>query len=361
MKKKIIGINAQSFTKNTTGIGIYVLSLLEYLMKEFTEYNFILYSNKNIFLPEKIRTKVILREERNSIFRKFPGTVWLKFFSWRLMRSDKLDFFISSNGFFPSFLSKNVKRVAIVHDINYILFPKTMGKLHLLSHKLFFLRDVISADFIIANSVGTSKKINQHTNKNINAIINPIIDKIFRRIDEDEINKCLNELKINYPYFLSVGTLEPRKNLEFTIALFLEFKKKHPDSPIKLILVGMLGWKNKKLRQLIDNNAESVIQIGYIERKYLPYLYNGATLFLFPSIYEGFGIPIRESLACGTPVLTTNIEELKESGGNYGVIYLDNFLIDKNIENLINGQIKITPQTFEQSEEALNKFINYFK
>ena len=84
----------------------------------------------------------------------------------------------------------------------------------------------------------------------------------------------------------------------------------------KLALVGGEGWKDEKLRQLVSGaEASDLVPLGFIERKHLPPLYTGTDLFVFPSIYEGFGIPVLEARACGAPVLTSNLPETREAGG----------------------------------------------
>ena len=84
----------------------------------------------------------------------------------------------------------------------------------------------------------------------------------------------------------------------------------------KLVLIGGKGWKYKNLESLIEpNNREHVVSLGYVPNEDLPSLYTGAKIFIFPSVYEGFGMPVLEARACGTRVVTTDIPELREAGG----------------------------------------------
>ena len=112
-----------------------------------------------------------------------------------------MDYYISTSGFFP-ILSKKVKKIAIIHDFNYKLVPETMGRMHFLSHLLFFKKDVKSADFIICNSQGTANKLKNFFNKDTNEIINPPVSDIFYKRSIDEINHICKNTKLETECFI---------------------------------------------------------------------------------------------------------------------------------------------------------------
>ena len=238
--------------------------------------------------------------------------VWSKFFSHLQINKDKPDIYLSGDTFVPLFLK--VKRIiSIVHDVSHIVAPETMSDLHLLMSRVFFEADLTKADAIITNSNGTAEKVEKYFNRKTDVIFYPIIDDGFIKLDTKAVKKELEKLKINYSYILSVATQEPRKNLDKTINAFIYLKKKGELKNCKLLLIGSKGWKSAKIDLLISSYSNDIISLGYINDSMLPFLYNGTELFVFPSKYEGFGMPPREAMLCGAKVLVTDIPELREA------------------------------------------------
>ena len=124
-------------------------------------------------------------------------------------------------------------------------------------------------------------------------------------------------LKIDNPYFLYVGTIEPRKNLITLLKAFSKFKKSL-NSDIKLIIVGQPGWKTGAFYNHLEQNQykRDIILTGFVDEEALPQLYSHATAFIYPSEYEGFGLPILEAMACGAPVIAARNSSLTEVGGD---------------------------------------------
>jgi len=308
-----IGFDAFPLQVNPSGIGKYVLNLLNEIIKNIPEAEYYAYSNQKIELPETFNFKIFKREIVGKFSSKIPGKVWLKFFSYSYIKKDKLDFYISTTGFFPK-LPKGVKKIVVVHDLNAKLVPETMGKLHYLTHYLFFGKDVQSADFVICNSKGTANRLFEFYGKDTDEIINPPVSPIYYLRSSKEILIIKRKYNISDDYILFVGNLEPRKNLIFVLKNFVKLVKEKQIINTSLVIVGLKGWKNDDVQKLLDQYSKYVNVLGYVHENDLPGLYSGAKLFVFPSIYEGFGIPVRESLLCGTPVITSDIPELREAG-----------------------------------------------
>lgn len=310
-----IGFEAFPIQERPSGVGKYVLSLIEKIAKEFPDAEFFAYSNRRIGLPDYLEKRVDKREFYSGLEGKLPGMLWLKFFLKNYANEDKLDFYISATGFFPQ-LSSNIKRIAVVHDLNYKIVPETMSKMYYLSHLIYFKKDVRSSDFLITNTHGTAEKVYHFFKKSVDEIINPPISSQYFKKSNEEVSYVLEKygLFLNKPYLLFVGNLEPRKNLVFTLNNFVELIKSGNISNTKLVIVGLRGWRDKKIQTLLKNYSEYVDILGYVDEIDLPCLYSGAKLFVFPSLYEGFGMPVREALLCGTRVLTSNLPELREAG-----------------------------------------------
>ncbi|AZA75216.1 glycosyltransferase family 4 protein [Chryseobacterium indoltheticum] len=321
-----IGFDAFPLQKNPSGIGKYVMNIIEEIIKNIPDSNYFAYSNREVILSDYCNPKVKKREFYNGLYGKMPGKVWLKAFAGKHIKNDNLDFFISTTGFFP-ILPSNVKRIVMLHDFNAKLVPKTMGKMHYLTHLIYFEKDVLSADFVISNSLGTADKLFHYFKKKTDEIINPPVSAIYHQKPQNKIDEVLNRYKIKRDYILFVGNLEPRKNLTFVLNNFIELLEQKKISNVELVIVGLKGWNDTKIQVLLNKYSDNVRALGYVSELDLPVLYSGAKVFVFPSLYEGFGIPVREALLSGTPVITSDIPELREAGSialhSDMVVYVD--------------------------------------
>jgi len=146
-------------------------------------------------------------------------------------------------------------------------------------------------------------------------------DERFGRSDGAAVRDVLHRHGLNRPYVLAVGTLEPRKNLPRLIEAFgcltADVRKAH-----ELVLVGATGWETDETLAAIGGHRHLVRQLGHVPEPDLPALYRGAALFAYPSLYEGFGLPVLEAMAAGAPVLTSNVSSLREVAGET-VLYCD--------------------------------------
>ncbi len=140
-------------------------------------------------------------------------------------------------------------------------------------------------------------------------VIYPGVSDSFYPVSQKEVIRVKNKYKIEKAYLLSVGTREPRKNVAKIIEAF-KFLKGQFD--IELIIAGKLGWGVER-----NPNSERIKLVGFIPEADLPALYTGASCFVYPSLYEGFGFPVLEALACGTDVVTSKGGSLAEVGGEF--------------------------------------------
>jgi len=171
------------------------------------------------------------------------------------------------------------------------------------------------------------------------SVVNPAIDhNIFFPRDKTNSEKVKNKYGIKTNYILSVCTIEPRKNLTGTLDAY----KKLPDeikNKYSLVLVGGKGWLDEELNEKIEalSSKYSVIKTGYVPDEELPSLYSGASVFVFPSFYEGFGMPPLEAMACGVPVITSNNSSLPEVVGDAGIMIeaKDTVKLAKQIEKVL--------------------------
>ena len=313
-EKMRIGIDGRPFLGARTGIGRYVYELCRCLDDLLPEATFFVYSNCAVELPvSSHRWKLV--QDAHPLAKYMKTVIWLKLRCGTLCDADNLDVFWGNSTFLPS-LPKKTRTVITVYDLVHQIAPESMPFLRRWAYKLFFGDAVKRADCITTISQGTSDRLFQQFGRRANAIISPAIDSQFKPKTMAEIKTCLDQYAIPTPYILSVATREPRKNLDLLIKAFLDLKRSGQIAHHKLVLVGGMGWKDKRLTSLIGNTlGNDVIALGYMPDEVLPAIYSGADLFVFPSKYEGFGMPVLEARGCGTTVVTSDIPELREAGG----------------------------------------------
>lgn len=217
------------------------------------------------------------------------------------------------------------KKVVTVHDMVYKAFPETVRGRTRLMLETGLKKSMKRADIIVTDSEFSRNEIikyfPEHSGK-IRVVPCGVDCRRFRPCENPEtIEKVKKSLEIEGNYFLYVGTIEPRKNLVRMIKAYKVFTK-HVKNPPKLVLAGAKGWLCDDIYALvrklgIDNQ---VIFTKYVPSENMHILIGGAIAFVFPSLYEGFGMPPLEAMACGVPVLTSNEASLPEVVGDCAVI-----------------------------------------
>jgi len=240
---------------------------------------------------------------------------------------------------FPNFILPPVrhgKTVVTIHDMSFLRLPQFADERNRKYLSARIDDTVRRADAIITDSAFSADEIKALL-KVDPAKVFPIhlgIEKSFKPQDKAAIRPVLSRLGLGRPYLLTVGTLEPRKMFPFLIEVFE--KLTHFDGD--LVIAGMPGWKYEPILQQIRNSprAGSIRWLNFVEDADLPALYAGAELFFFTSLYEGFGFPPLEAMACGTPVLATAHGSLKEVLGS-GAMLMETFDSDlwSNKANII--------------------------
>jgi glycosyltransferase involved in cell wall biosynthesis len=225
----------------------------------------------------------------------------------------------------PFLKRKKLKTVITVHDLAFKYFPTYFPKKDL--KKLNFLADfaIHRADKIIAVSHSTKKDILKFyprvDEKKIQVIYHGFDGDLFsKKADKDLSNQILSKFKIpcsdrqNSKFILYVGAIQPRKNIETLVRAFEKISEKYPD--LNLVIAGEKAWLwEDTLRKIEKSSArEKIILVGKVPFEKLPILYQNAAVFVFPSIYEGFGIPLLEAFASGVPVICASNSSLLEIG-----------------------------------------------
>ncbi len=321
--------------KQKKGIAVYTYNLIDALLKINKQDQFILFGIatfetfeylKN--LPFKNYPNVELK-----IFRmpaKFFRTVFLL---WQKTNWPPIENFVGPVNIFHSFNwflppQRKGKVAATVFDMTPLLSPKWHQEKTVQLEKIRFSRMKEYADLVTTISENSKKDFLRFAPLKRVEVIYPAVSENFKmQKNKSKIEKVLRKYKLMPGYFLSVGTLEPRKNMAGLIKAYLASNLKN-----KLVLVGGKGWKNELVDNLLKKHQDKLQVLGYIADEDLPILYSQAWCLIYPSFYEGFGIPILEAQACGCPVVASNTSSLPEAGGK-GAILVDPY----SVEDIVRG------------------------
>lgn len=346
-----VGIAANCVIFEQAGIGKYAQNLLKNLFEIDKRNQYFLYFTFIRHRQARERKiQQIFGEHKNVQIKIFPlPAAWLDFLTTTSLPlngliNDSLDLFFAPyvSGIPKVFGENPPKMVFTCHDLVFLRFPEHRGpklsNYYLKRHQIA----IRNSQKIIVPSAATKKDLIKFLNVPPKKIIQipEAADKRFRPIkDKKQIKPIIGRyFDPKIKYILSVGTLEPRKNLAKLVEAFSLL----PHNILReysLVLVGAPGWNNEQLTKTITNfNLKNrVILPGFVKDEDLPYIYNGASVFVFPALYEGFGLPPLEAMACGRPVIVSNTSSLLEVVSRAGVL--------------------INPQNEEQIAAAIKKII----
>lgn len=308
-----IAVDARPLNFPHTGIGKYTVELLTRLVDSEYEWH-LLYTPKYQYSFLQ-RDNVVIHKLSN---KSYLDALIVSFHAHTLIRKLDIELFWSPRHHLPFFLPKKTKKILSIHDIVWKRCPETMTKFGLLQERLMMPRSIKSATEIIAVSKSTTKdlcdefQIEPHRCK----LILPGVNTSFHQQEP-----VLDVLESDIPYFLFVGTNEPRKNLSRLFQaynLLADETKKRSN----IVIVGNDGWNSKSVKDLIEffNLSEYVTFLSNIDEHELIKLYDKSLFLALPSLYEGFGIPILEALTRGKPVLTSansSMPEVASISGHY--------------------------------------------
>jgi glycosyltransferase involved in cell wall biosynthesis len=228
-------------------------------------------------------------------------------------QGQSLDVFHASNWALPKL---KAKLVTTIHDLTFLKYPQAHTRYSVTVHTRHLDRAKKYADHIITDSHSSKKDLVEYGIKDSKiSVIYPAPANIFTKIkDQKLIEKTLVKYSLQEPFILSVGTQEPRKNLKRLIKAFQQLSNKHQSQT--LAIAGKFGWGEE------TKSIKNLKLLGFVPDQDLKILYQAAQVFVYPSLYEGFGFPILEAFKSGCPVITSNLSSLPELGGE-AAFYLD--------------------------------------
>jgi len=321
-----IGYDIDSLTIKSGGIGRYAVNLINNIAK------ILLGDDRNtisIFYHKSFNKDLINKHSHVRFIDKYTHIksnvlrkgIFLPF----CIRDSDMNLFHGLDHVGIPFLykAKKCRYVVTIHDLITKIYPDKFTMKHKLIQNNLLPLILGKADKIIAVSNSTKNDIIKFYPEYIDKIkvIHEGVEPQFFPRNEKEIKEKLNRYKIDFKYILLLGTLEPRKNILRAIDAFIKLKQ-NKDIEEKLVIVGRKGWLYKEILERINEMSFSsdVVFPGFVEDDDLPFLYSGAEIFLYPSLYEGFGLPILEAMACGTPIITSEYSSLPEVAGNAAIL-----------------------------------------
>ena len=319
-----IGFDAKRFFLNRTGLGNYSRSTISILARYYPEHNYFLYTPKinEQFLCPKHHYKI--RSPRTFLGQSFHP-LWRSVFLGQLIKKDNLDIYHGLSHEIPLINKSNkTKFVVTIHDLIFLKHPELYSKLDILSYTFKYKKSCQNSDLIIAISEQTRQDIIEYFHINeqkIKVIYQSCNPDFYEPKSLQEKQRVRQKYHLPADFILYVGALAPRKNL---ITLVRALSLVPQEIQIPLILVGQGKTYKQKLMQKIHklNLNNKVKFLNFVPDKDLPALYQLATVFVYPSLYEGFGIPILEALFSKTPVITSKGSCFQEAGG-LNSIYVD--------------------------------------
>jgi glycosyltransferase involved in cell wall biosynthesis len=345
---------------NNSGIGTYLQNMISNLTKN---YELTLLGNKNELANFPSFKELEIIDFHNPIYS----------ISEQFTAPEKIsacDIFISPHYNIPIFPIKAKKRIVIIHDVYHLAFQEELSVAQKIYSKIMMKFAVRLSDRIITVSQFSKSEILKYLN-----IKESKINVVYFGFNATEFSKNTAEFeiikekyKLTSPYFLFVGNIKPHKNLHNLLLAFNKIIQTNSLVPevqnkLKLVVVGeskKLITSDQKFFELLKKKptlSEKIIFTGFIEKEHLVSLYKNASALVFPSLYEGFGIPPLEAMACGCPVIASNTASIKEVCAD-SALYIDpqneNDIADKM--TYIISEVKARDQLIEKGKANIKRF-----
>lgn len=335
-----IGIDAREINKPETGTGMYVVNLIKYIAKIDKGNTYTLFVYNNYRIDEQLPDNFDYYDISDSLFSKFDDQIKIPYAIWR----SKIDIFhVTHHDVIPLFTF--IPLIVTVLDIAWIDMPGSSSKLFQYYYFCLTKLAVIKAKKIITISNSTKTRIEFYfpyiQNKTYAVPIS--CNNKYSPIRNDSIYETLKkEFNINEPYVLYVGSFATRKNIKLLMDSMMIIWKENPK--IQLVLAGKPSGKDDYSIEDASKSFPIIVISRNKSIEELQNLYINASVFVFPSLYEGFGLPVLEALSCGCPVIGINTTSIPEIIGDAGVLLNENDVegMAKNINLYIkNKDIKV--------------------
>jgi len=311
-----IAFDGTSLRPRRTGVGYYTEHLLQHIAAEADASGdeVVVMSNREVDTARPLPAHVRVVTSRPSM----PRMVWMQTGAPLALRNAGADVAHFTNGMLP--VASPVPTVVTIHDMSLRLYPRYHPARRVLLNAPLVDLAARRADAIVTVSETAKRdivRLYKLDPSRVHVVHEAAAPSFHRVADPDELDRVRMKYRLADRIILYVGTIEPRKNLPKLIEAFAA-RKRAGDLPHHLVCVGPYGWLSRGLEELIQRTkvSHAIHFTGYVPFEDLPALYSLAELFVYPSMYEGFGLPVIEAMACGTPVITGRAAALAEVGGD---------------------------------------------
>lgn len=327
-----IGFDVSALVKEAAGIGQCIINIIDNIMDIDTENEYFLFTYDKIKLPFSLKKNWSIVDYGGAKHKQIRYFTALP----QILKKMKIEVFFGTRHYLPPFNSR-IRYVALVHDLIPLRMPELFTKKHLQRFKIFTAICKHQADSYIAVSEATKADILDYMKipeEKIQVIYEGASTNFTPERDEAGIKETMERFSIEGDYLLCLSTVEPRKNMLRTIQAYEQYVLKN-ELPYKLVIVGGKGWNNGEIYDYVKehNLSGNVIFTGYVSNEDVKNIYAGATVFIYASLYEGFGIPVLEAMQSGVPVITSNVSSMPEVAGD-ACILVDPYQVDE-IKNAI--------------------------
>jgi glycosyltransferase involved in cell wall biosynthesis len=364
-----IGIDISALLNHGVDIGAgrYIINLVQNLLQIDRKNTYILTGRYTSESHLEIAYNLKKDFKDSKIELKFFGTSQKKLDLWNRFKLPplellgfKADMLHCPDYLIPPTLNRNI--VLTIHDLAFIRFPEFNFDWFIKKYTSEVKKNAHISKKIIADSESTRNDIVKFFKIDPARVevVYLAADNIFKKLSEKEKNiDVLKKYKINKKYILSVGTIEPRKNFTALIKAFNHIKQRKTSSSYKLVIAGRTGWKSEAayLEREKSPYREDILFTGRVPDQDLVQIYNQAELFVYPSLFEGFGFPPLEAMSCGLPVIASDTSSLKEVVGDAGILVPpgNNIELQKQILNVLETK-EIKEKLKEKSLMRAKKF-----
>jgi glycosyltransferase involved in cell wall biosynthesis len=323
-----IGIDATPLPKEPVGVGTYIIHLIRALTTVSVEhetqdegFELFIFCHRNglrqIDIPASSRVHWIVLSDKKPVHR----LMWEQIMLPNLVSRWKIDLLHSLHYTRPVILP--CASVVTFHDMTFLLYPHLHTRIKRLFFPLAIRFSAKQSEALIAISESTRAdsirllSIPSHRIFTVDNGINEEFRPISNRV---QLEECRQKYRLPREFILYVGLIEPRKNLPLLFKAYARLVRKGNCPP--LVIVGRFGWKYEGINRHLEafDLRDRVLFTGYLPSQDLPIVYNLAQIFVYPSLYEGFGFPPLEAMSCGTPVITTSVSAMIDHVGDAGIL-----------------------------------------
>ena len=336
-----IAFDATSIPLQMAGAGVYTANLIRALAAVDRENEYVLFARTDAF-DDLERSSPSFRIVRVGARSRPLRLAWEQFVLPAQLRASGIDVLHSPHHTTPT-VALGSKRVVTFHDLTFFILPERYPRSRLIYFRSASWAAAKVATMLICPSEAVKDDIVRilHTRPEKVRPIAEAAAPAFRRIDDsDAIRGLRDRYGLPDKFILSVGSLEPGKNRTAILTAFAALRKRGAEH--RLVVTGQRAWKFGDDFQLAEELglAEDVVFTGYVQPEEMPLLYNAADLFVFPSLYEGFGLPVLEAMACGVPVVTSNVSSLPEVAGDAALLVdpRDEAALAESMERLLRDR-----------------------